>query len=340
MRYPKPLRVGDTIAVLAPSSGVTGPFETRLDHAIHTLNERGYHVVESPFLRHDEKLVSAPKDIRAKEFMKAYLDPDVALIFPPWGGEFLMEILPLLDWEALRRATPTWVQGFSDISTLLVALTLRIDVATAHGPNLLDFGMDPVHPSVDEAFSFLGQTGPFTQHSLTHYQAEWPDVSTNILAPYALSETVQWKILGDSSQVHLKGRWIGGCLDVLCKLLGTPYAPVWEYRKTYRSDGLLWYLETAEMNAGDIYRTLWQMKEMGVFEHATGLVFGRKDGYTDTGDFTFLDALEALDLPFPVVYDADIGHVPPQLWIVNGALASVEVTQGRATVVQSFDVTR
>jgi hypothetical protein len=35
-----------------------------------------------------------------------------------------------------------------------------------------------------------------------------------------------------------------------------------------------------------------------------------------------------------VLVDADIGHVPPQLLLINGALASFELDAGRAKVVQ------
>lgn len=36
----------------------------------------------------------------------------------------------------------------------------------------------------------------------------------------------------------------------------------------------------------------------------------------------------------PVLYDVDLGHIPPQLAIVNGALATVELTQATTTLVQ------
>jgi len=36
----------------------------------------------------------------------------------------------------------------------------------------------------------------------------------------------------------------------------------------------------------------------------------------------------------PVLYDLDIGHVPPQLAVVNGAPATVELTESTATLVQ------
>jgi len=38
----------------------------------------------------------------------------------------------------------------------------------------------------------------------------------------------------------------------------------------------------------------------------------------------------------PVLYDADIGHIPPQMQIVNGAIGRVDFVDGTATVTQKF----
>jgi muramoyltetrapeptide carboxypeptidase LdcA involved in peptidoglycan recycling len=43
-------------------------------------------------------------------------------------------------------------------------------------------------------------------------------------------------------------------------------------------------------------------------------------------------------LNVPVIYDADIGHIPPQMQIVNGAYGKVEFADGRATVTQELRV--
>ena len=125
-------------------------------------------------------------------------------------------------------------------------------------------------------------------------------------------------------------------MDTLCKLLGTRFAPIDTFLKKYRQYGLIWALESCEMAAPDIYRTLWQMRECGWFEYCKGIIIGRPDGYKDKCDFTFIDALKQSleNLNVPVLYDADIGHVPPQMQIVNGAIGSVEFIRGKATIRQ------
>ena len=38
----------------------------------------------------------------------------------------------------------------------------------------------------------------------------------------------------------------------------------------------------------------------------------------------------------PVIYDADIGYIPSQIQIVNGAIGEVEFADGKATIRQSL----
>ena len=51
-----------------------------------------------------------------------------------------------------------------------------------------------------------------------------------------------------------------------------------------------------------------------------------------------MDALEcgAGLLGVPVIYDADIGHVPPIMQIVNGAMGEVEFMNGKSVVKQEL----
>ena len=136
IRYPRPLRPGDTIAVTAPSAPVRPEHEARLAFVVGWLRERGYRVIEGACLR-GAGVTSASAQARAAEFDAFVADPDVRAIVPPWGGELAIDLVDLLDVDALR-ANPTWVVGWSDVSTVMLSLTLRSGVATLHGQNLMD----------------------------------------------------------------------------------------------------------------------------------------------------------------------------------------------------------
>ena len=86
----------------------------------------------------DDLVVSAPKEQRAAELVAFLTDPSVAAVVPPWGGETAIDLLDQIDWDALAAAEPTWLVGWSDMTTVMLPLTLRTGWATLHGWNLAD----------------------------------------------------------------------------------------------------------------------------------------------------------------------------------------------------------
>ncbi len=335
MRFPELLRCGDTIGVCAPSAGVPENLHTRLDQAISNVEALGYKVMETASVRHRIKCVSADAQTRADEFWALYDNPSVTAIIPPWGGEFLMDVLPLLDFARLAELAPKWICGYSDMTTLTFALTLLCDIATIHGSNFMNMGYAHIHESDRTAFEAMSAPR-IVQHSAPDWgDYAGGDISKNI---YSFTNESRWKPPDGSRQLSFEGRMIGGCMDTICKLIGTCYAPVSDFLEKYKDDGFIWTLESCEMSAADIYRSLWHMKIAGWFQYCNGVLYGRPAGYSDTQGFTLTDALESGfgELNVPILYDADIGHVPPQMQIINGAYGRVEYLDGRATVTQEM----
>ena len=337
MKIPNSIKPGDVIGVCAPSSGVTGDlFIKKLEYAESIFHEYGYIVKETDSLRKNSKCTSAGSEERLEEFMNLYEDDRVSAIIPPWGGEFLMEILPLIDFDELASFTPKWIMGFSDISLLLFVFTLKLDIVTVHGPNFLDFASRD--PSVFATFNFLQNSDrEIKQINQECYQKKWPKLSENGYNPYDKKEIVKWKTI-NKKPCEFSGRLIGGCLDVLESVFGTPYANIKKFTENNKKDGIVWFLESCEMNASSIYRTLWQMKESGYFVNCNGIIYGRTEGYSDTGDFSKTDAFTRIgdELNIPIIYDADIGHLPPQLTMFNGAFARIKAYDGGGEIVQNF----
>ncbi len=92
------------------------------------------------------------------------------------------------------------------------------------------------------------------------------------------------------------------------------------------------------MNAVDISLTLTQMRLCGWFKDCNGILIGRPEGYSDVFDYTLKDALNTLrgQVDVPVIYDVDIGHMPPQLTLINGALATVKLNDGKGQITQEL----
>jgi len=299
-RYPRPLAAGDRIGVTSPSSGVGPDNRDRLDVALAYLVDRGFKV-EVGDCMDGSTHVSAPAQERADELMWMLLDPAIRAVVPPWGGETGIDVLPLLNYAALAEAEPTWFVGYSDTSTLLTPITLLAGWATVHGSNLMDTRDDRpsrLHP--------------------------WLDVATAPPGSTVEQGGENWKRLDDrTGPVDATGRLIGGCIETLSPVSGTRYLDTGRLRGPGAED-LIVYVEAAEERAFAICRSLHGMRLAGFFDGAAAILVGRTgapDEPTLSQDDAVRDALGTLGVP--VIANVEFGHVPPQLTIVNGAIAHV-----------------
>ena len=332
-RFPRPLAPGDRIAVTSPSSGVGAALRPRIEASIDALRERGYDVVVGECMG-DDLVVSAPKEQRAAELVSMLTDPLVAAVVPPWGGEVAIDLLDQLDWDALAAAEPTWFVGWSDCSTVLMPLTLRLGWAGLHGWNLAD----TAYAAPEGLLHWLDvatATGEVTQTSPGRTRDGWDDYAGNPgVSEMTLDRPTSWSVLG-GGDTELSGVLIGGCLECVAPLAGTPYGDVPAYGRAHADEGLLVYLEVCEHGAYDVARQLHALRLSGWFDDASGVLIGRTsapDAEKMTQHEAVADALGMLDVP--VVLDADIGHTQPFLPLVNGAPARVTVTDGVGVVTQ------
>ncbi len=331
LRFPRPIRPGDRIGVTSPSAGVSGEAATRIDFCVEWLRTRGYDV-EVGECMDGTGLTSAPAEQRAAELTRMLADPAIGCVVPPWGGETAIDLVDLLDWDALAAAEPTWLVGFSDLSTVLLPLTTRLGWATVHGDNLADTPY-AVPDGLLHWLDLVGGEGPFVQRD-SGLVADWVRFGTD---PRATGWTHvgegRWEVLGGAG-VDVTGRLIGGCIETIAHLAGTPYGDVRGWGETLDEPTIV-YLEACEDHAVDICRSLHGMRLAGWFDRAAAVLVGRTSA-PDHPELTqrgaVVDALGRLGLP--IVLDLEIGHVPPHLPLVNGALARVVVDGDRREITQ------
>ncbi|NRQ39044.1 LD-carboxypeptidase [Nonomuraea sp. NN258] len=340
VRYPAPLSPGDRVGVTAPSAGVPAELRPRFEAAVRTVESRGYEVVVGDCID-GSGLVSAPAPRRARELMDMLTDPDIKAVVPPWGGETAIDLLPLLDWDALRAAEPTWLVGFSDTSTYMTPLTLLTGVATVHGNNL----MDTPYRAPDGLLTWLDivTMEPGTRFTQTppglHRGPGWDDWEKDPeVSEFTLDVPGRWRRLDAEGPVDVEGRLIGGCIETLCHAVGSPYCDMPAFARSQAPDGLLVYVEACEYGAAAICRCLHGMRLAGFFDGAAAILVGRTPAPA-TGSFTQDDAvLDALGgLGVPIIADVECGHVQPFLPIVNGARGRVVCTEERDELTQTLD---
>ncbi len=332
MNYPENLKIGDTIGICAPSDGIVDKFKIkRLDLAIKNLNLLGYKVIETSTVRKSIKGRSASAKQRAKEFMELMENENVKLILYAGGGDFLMEMLDEIDFEKLKKLPPKWTQGFSDITNLCFLFNTILEVPSMYCESVKDYAMKPLYRNLTDSLDIMSGK-EIIQNSFEKY--EKISDKTKPEATYNLTEKVEWKNITNEKEIRIKGRGIGGCFDVIACLIGTKYDNVKNYIQKYKNDGIIWFLESYEMTSPEVTRKLWQMKNAGYFKYTKGIVFGRplyiREDYEISFEEAVLDALR--DLKIPIICGADIGHVPPQMAILNGGILEITSKNGKGQV--------
>ncbi|MEV7685522.1 S66 peptidase family protein [Streptomyces bungoensis] len=336
VRYPRPLRPGDRVGVTSPSSGVAKKHRERLEVAIRDLEARGYEVVVGRCMDGSTH-ISAPAAERAAELTDLLTDPSVRAVVPPWGGETAVDLLPLLDFDRIGRAEPTWVVGYSDMATIITPLTLLTGVASVHGNNLMDTPYrtpEGLLSWLDVVTAPLGE--PLVQTPPGRHRASgWDDYAVHPeVRDLTLDTAGTWTRLDGGGDVDVAGRLIGGCVETLVNLAGTRYLDTASFAG---GDDLVVYVEACEDNAFTVCRNLHGMRLAGFFDRAAAVLVGRTkapDAPTLTQHEAVLDALAPLGVP--LVADVECGHVPPYLPLVNGARARVVHTTARSEIVQTL----
>lgn len=336
--YPAPLKVGSKIAVCSLSEGIAAKYHARLESVIDGLKQRGYEVIEGAFLRRSEATAELTAKTHAEQLMRFLVDDSIDAIMPPFGGELAMEILPQLDFNAIKQAKPKWLVGFSDVSTVACALTAKCQWATLHCANLMQLHPNEKSPYCLQIFETLSYAAnsEFTQAPSTHYQKVAPDYAQHPEALFNYTEATQWQCLNyfDQRTIEMSGRLFGGCLDTVGLLLDSPFLDLHEFKKHSAPEGLILYLENSELTPTTVARFLLSLKLAGIFDDINGIIIGRSE--ITQGKNPEFDYHHALNVAlggcmFPVIIDADIGHVAPNLNLINGATCTLiaDINEGR-----------
>ncbi|MED1750739.1 MAG: S66 family peptidase [Bacillota bacterium] len=336
IQYPH-LQKGQTIGVTAPSSGVQSSLHEMFHLSCKRMKERGYDVICGETVWQQEKAKSAPATERANELQNMMTCDEIDHIIPPWGGQLLIEVLEHLDFSSMQKK---WILGYSDTSVLLLAFTLKTGIATAHGPNFVDLQGEELDQTTAMWEKVLAATGEMniTQFSSSMYQKEWQydHPSKHV---FHLTEPTVWRTV-NPHETPVKGRLLGGCIDVIRHLAGTPFGDVKAFQETFlKGEPILWYFENCALNAASMKRSFVQLKLAGWFDDCSGIMFGRSAVDVPVEGYEYTDLYEELhkELQIPIVYDMDCGHVPPQMTLINGAYAEVQIQdEGKAVLKQTF----
>lgn len=338
MIYPEFPEKGSVIGICAPSAGVGGKLES-FDMSLDVLRGEGFGIIETDSVRSDG-YPSAPAAARGSEFNRLFGRPDISSVICASGGDFVLEMLPYIDQDALLSA-PKWFSGYSDPTAIEMLMTTKLGIATIYGFNAGAFDSRPLHEYSLNALSILEGRIP-VQHSYEFWAPEGWNEETG---SYEMNTPVNWLLfvpsgsgsdreLTEASHLDVTGRLIGGCIDVIDDVIGTPYEDLKGFAERYSGDGLIWFFDNFALDPLALMYVMLKMKLMGLFDDASAVIFGRTFLPGEASDMDYLELLERVfaDTQVPLIWNADIGHTKPSFTIINGAMGHLAFENGRASL--------
>lgn len=294
---PSALKPGDTIAITSPAGAVWDPAQVETFSTI--LKGFGFNVVLGKTLSEKFGYFAGTDELRAAELNTFFADSNIKGIFCMKGGWGCARLLDKLDFKLIEN-NPKVLIGFSDITTLLIAITAKTGLVTFHGP--------------------VGNSGWNTWTSNV-----FKSVTMNSAIPAAFINPNAEDAIVTINPGTVSGELIGGNLTVIASLMGTVYLPDWK--------GKILFLEEVKEEPYSIDRMLTQLKLCGVLDVITGFVFGKCAkclAEEPQKAFTFHEVIlqHIKPLGIPAFYGAMIGHIENKLTVPLGIKATINADKG------------
>lgn len=301
---PKPLRKGDLVGIVSPSSAMAD--EMQFQFAREAMEALGLRVVfgESAAKRYGH--LAGTDGERADDLNNMFAHQQVRAVVCLRGGSGAARILPLLDYENIQR-NPKPLLGYSDITALHLAIYAQTGLITFHGPN---------GSGSWNSFNVSQFTDMFFGRELVRFENELVKGDDLVIKENRIQTIFPGKA---------EGVMVGGNLTVLTGLAGSPYIPPFK-------DAIL-FLEDVEEDPYRIDRMMSTLKLMGALDQIKGFIFGQCTACNPSGGYgslTLQQILEDYILPLniPAYRGAMIGHVRKQFIVPIGAKVMMDAGKG------------
>jgi len=285
--FPKRLNKGDLIALTAPAGAIfNAKHISKIEKRLIGL---GFRVLKGETLYQQNGFLAGTDEFRAQELHTLFKNKSVKAVIAMRGGWGCSRLLDKLDFDLIKR-NPKILMGYSDITSLLIAIQEKTGLITYHGPvgysSWKEF-------STFNVFKTLVDGKPFVMKN--------PSTHTSDLATLTTGKA--------------KGQMIGGNLTVIASMIGTRHEPNWNNK--------ILFLEETSEEPYRIDRLLWQLKQAQVFDRISGLVIGaftKCNPDEPEKSFSLAEVLNQhfQNTSFPVYKGAVIGHIIPKFTLPIG----------------------
>jgi muramoyltetrapeptide carboxypeptidase len=307
---PPSLKVGDTVGLINPASFISAENVEEVKQTLTNLGlnyKLGNHIL-------DRYGYLAGRDIdRAADVNAMFADPLVKAILTLRGGWGCSRILPLINYQLIRK-NPKIIIGYSDITSLLLAISTLSGIVTFHGPVATstwnEFTLNYVQQILFNGTAVTMQNPAFIGENLT-----------------SLPLQVETLTPGKA-----RGKLVGGNLSVLSAMVGSAYLPSWQ--------GTILFLEEIGEEVYRVDRMLTQLKLAGILDRISGFIFGqctRCEPKRPEQSLTLSQVLQdhIQPLKIPAWYGAAIGHIPNKFTLPIGTEVEIDANNGSIQMLES-----
>lgn len=288
MITPKSLFPGARVAILGASS--PSP-DISAEEKAAAVRAMGFEPVLYPSATAVYGYLAGSDAQRAADLNAAFADPAIDGIMAIRGGYGAPRILPLLDWNSIRK-NPKFFGGYSDVTALHIALNQHCDLVTYHIPMVGAW-----HAGLDE------YTESFVKAMLFGREIAYED---------PVDAPARATLVGGTAQ----GKLVGGNLSLITASLGTPYE--------IDTKGKILFIEEVGEAPYRVDGMLTHLRNAGKLDDAAGIIMG------DYHNCTGRDPEKALSLQQifedmvkpagkPAVTGVVCGHCSPSMSLPMGA---------------------
>ena len=304
---PRALKPGDTVGLITPGTYASDP--DRMVLAERTLLHFGLKTRFGRNVRRRAGYLGGSIDERAADLHDMFRDPDVKAVLCIRGGVGSSQLLDRIDYELIRR-NPKILAGYSDITSLHLAVHRRTGLVTFHGPVAVS--------------GFTEYTQQWFRRALFDTRPlgvlENPPEKNTLRPAHPLRAVVSGTA---------RGPLAGGNLTLISLLMGTPFE--------IETRGRILFLEDVGEEPYRIDRMLTQLRLGGKFDGVAGVIWGECN---ECGPRAFQPSFESTfsvgevvdqilgQLRVPVLSGLVIGHTDDQLTLPMGVTASLDADKG------------
>lgn len=348
---PNRLKTGDLVATVSLSSAMAGKIPGRYNYAKKQFEDTfGVKIIEMPNSLKTDELYDNPQ-LRLDDLMMAIKDPSIKAILTNIGGDETIRLLRYMTDEHFEiiRNNPKIFLGMSD-TTANHFMLLKAGISSFYSPcTMFGYGENCGIPKimVENTKKTLFDNSPIGElpqsDEFIVEKIYWDD-KNDVLRKR--THTDGWHFIQGTQKV--RGRLIGGCMELLSMMNGTSIFPsVDEFEDT------ILFVETSEeMPTPDQFSYfLRNLGAMGILEKINGILFGRPGGeftadeqqakeewlanYQKFDEKLLKVCKEYGRSDMPIVTNMDFGHTVPQIILPYGVLTEIDPINKRVSILEN-----